>query len=289
MLRKGKFWQDEGLRKIMTEVPCSSCIGCKLEASKQWGTRIWHELMSAEAKGQACSFITLTYNDRWCPINYSLVRRDFQEFMKRLREHKSREKPKKSIRFFMCGEYGEKGKRPHYHACLFGEDFRKDRQLWKTTNAGDRLYTSEELERIWGMGFVTVGDLTFESACYVARYTTKKITGKRASWHYGSRLPEYASMSTKPGIGSEWIHKHMEDTYRFDTIVVRGRECTPPKFYDKMFKKKMEKERTIERYIEIKKKRIERANMSDDNTMERLKIKERIMKRRQIYSREFEE
>ena len=62
-------------------------------------------------------FITLTFNDEY--VMPSLDKSIFQKFMKRLR----RMFPDARIRYFMCGEYGDKLSRPHYHACLFGFDF----------------------------------------------------------------------------------------------------------------------------------------------------------------------
>ena len=40
------------------------------------------------------------------------------------------------------------------------------------------------LSRLWSFGRHWIGDVTFESAAYVARYCTKKITGRMAGSHY---------------------------------------------------------------------------------------------------------
>ena len=151
-------------------VPCGQCIGCRLERSRQWAIRCVHE---ASLHTDNC-FITLTYSPDCLPSDGSLNHDDFQKFFKRLRKHIA---PKK-IRYYMCGEYGEdlqqpsKLGRPHFHACLFGLDF-DDKQLYIVRD-DVKLYTSATLEKIWGKGFVTIGDVTFESAAYVARYIAKK-------------------------------------------------------------------------------------------------------------------
>ena len=145
-------------------------------------------------------FITLTYSDEHLPSDKSLHVDHFQKFMKRLRKRFG-----EGVRYYHCGEYGEKYMRPHYHACLFNFDF-PDKKIWKENN-GNRLYISESLSELWPFGFVTIGDVTFESAAYVARYIMKKVNGDLAESHY-ERVdwdtgevyhlkPEYTTMSRR--------------------------------------------------------------------------------------------
>lgn len=154
-------------------VPCGQCLGCRLERSRQWAVRCMHE---ASLYDRNC-FITLTYDDDNLPADRSLHYSHFQLFMKRLRKAHG-----DGIRFYMCGEYGEKKGRPHYHACLFNFNF-DDLTLWQERR-GTKLYRSKSLERLWPYGFSTVGGVTFQSAAYVARYIMKKVTGDRAPDHY---------------------------------------------------------------------------------------------------------
>lgn len=44
----------------------------------------------------------------------------------------------------------------------------------KMNKTGDWLYTSKKIQTKWGKGIVIIGNLTYESASYVARYTNKK-------------------------------------------------------------------------------------------------------------------
>lgn len=207
------------------DLPCGRCIGCRLERSRQWAVRLMHEKQMHE---RAC-FITLTYSDSKLPSDGSLDLDHFQRFMKRLRRGSSG-----PLRFFHCGEYGEETARPHYHACIFGEDFSADRQPYKRSPRGDQLYNSARLSEAWGYGHAVIGDLTFESAAYVARYCLKKITGPQAEAHYQGRKPEYVTMSRRPGIGADWFKKYTTDVYPSDSVVMRGREMLPPKFYDRL-------------------------------------------------------
>jgi len=218
------FNPREGFYDLPIDLPCGQCIGCRLERSRQWAIRCVHEASLYEKN----CFITLTYSDSHLPKNGSLNVKHYQDFMKRLRFKFG---PK--IRFFHCGEYGEKFGRPHYHACIFNFDF-GDKKLWKNLR-GNKLYTSENLEALWPFGFSTIGDVTFESAAYVARYITKKITGPMAQKHYGNKKPEYTTMSRRPGIAKGWYEKYKHEVYPRDELIIRGKKMKPPKFYDRQF------------------------------------------------------
>lgn len=269
------------------KVPCGKCIGCKLERSRQWAMRIVHEASLYEQN----SFLTLTYDDKNLPQNGSLVKSDYQKFMKRLRKSVS---PKR-VRFFHCGEYGEKLGRPHYHSILFNHDF-IDKSLYKTTSRGDRLYTSEALSNLWTAGHALIGEVTFESAAYVARYTIEKINVSAKSpdrikkqWEEKYlvskktgelREPEYVTMSRRPGIGKNWFEKYTSDIYPQDYAIIRGMKVRPPKYYDGLYEQ-------IEptNYLCIKKNRIINSLKMDpiENTSQRLAVKE-IVKLAQLRS-----
>jgi len=87
------------------------------------------------------------------------------------------------------------------------------------------------------MGHAIIGDLSFETAAYTARYCLKKITGDKADDHYQGRKPEYVTMSRRPGIGADWYDKHHREVYPSDSVVLRGKEMLPPPFYDKLLEK----------------------------------------------------
>lgn len=201
-------------------VRCGQCIGCRLEYSRQWAVRIMHEASMHENN----SFVTLTYKDAPDSLDYG----DFQRFMRRLRKERG------YARFFCCGEYGEEGGRPHFHAVLFGVSF-SDRASLGKGDSGFRVFRSDELSELWPAGFASVGDVTFESAAYVARYVVKKVTGDEAAAHYGDRTPEFARMSLKPGIGARWLEKFWSDVFPSGKVVARGFVSNAPRFYRKKF------------------------------------------------------
>jgi hypothetical protein len=245
------FDVKEGYEDMPVEVPCGRCIGCKLEHSRQWAMRCMHEASLYEKN----CFITLTYDEKHLPPDESLHLDHFQKFMKRLRKEHGK------VRYYHCGEYGEKFQRPHYHALLFGFDF-PDKTLFRIIPGGTKLYISNSLKSLWTFGHHTIGDVTFESAAYVARYCTKKLTGNRPFIHtqhfkdgtkitnayensdehyqiinYDTgevtyRAREYATMSRNKGIGQGWIEKYKSDVYPADHVIVRGKPVKPPRYYD---------------------------------------------------------
>ena len=252
-------------------LPCGQCIGCRLERSRQWAMRCMHE---AQLHENNC-FITLTYDNTHLPSDGSLHYKDFQLFIKRLRKKFGIYR----IRYYMAGEYGENFGRPHFHACIFGHDFH-DKKLWRRSSSGSMLYRSQDLELLWPFGYSSIGDVNFESAAYVARYIMKKVTGHNSKQHYTqtdletgeitTRKPEFNKMSLKPGIGYDWYKKYKNDVYPHDYIIIKGKKVKPPKFYDKKYKTDNPYE-----FDEILYKREINGKLnSEDNTFERLKVKE---------------
>lgn len=258
-------------------LPCGRCMGCRLERSRQWAVRCLHESKCYEDN----CFVTLTYSDDHLPPGGTLVRKHLQDFIMRLR---SAIYPHK-IRYFYCGEYGSKLSRPHYHICLFNYDFKDKKRLYKTRR-GDILYESALLSKLWPFGMSSVGSFTFDSAAYVARYCTKKITGDQAEVHYDGKIPEFAGMSLKPGIGAKWFDKYAKtDLIPHNNIVVRGAKCKPPRYYDILWERKDP--------ISFAKAKEERKELGEeiafDNTAPRLAVKYKILQSKtKVLVRRFE-
>lgn len=271
------LWKEsKNSREI--EIPCGQCIGCRLERSRQWAVRCVHESQMHEHS----VFITLTYDDTHL-VDPSLRYSDFQKFLKRLRKRFSSERQR--IRYFCAGEYGEETQRPHFHALLFGCWF-ADRKLYRTLASGARLYTSDVLSNLWPFGFSSIGDVTFESAAYVARYVMKKVTGDMADEHYKMvdletgefiwRQPEFCHMSLKPGIGATWFEKFGSEVTDGDYVVIRGTKMRPPKYYDRKFDESNAFDAEYRDFV-----RQERAlRRAADNSRERLVVREVCAKAR---------
>jgi len=282
------------------DISCGQCIGCRLERSRQWATRCLHEASLYENN----CFITLTFSDEGLalrekqyieknlkrlkkdkppldvPSELSIHTPDLQLFMKRLRK-----KYGKKIRFFACGEYGDENRRPHYHACLFNFNF-PDRKQIRETPQGHKLYISDSLSKLWPYGHSTIGQVTFDSAAYVARYIMKKVNGSRQEKHYQifnretweltNIKPEFTTMSRRPGIGFEWFEKYNKEVYDNDYVVVNGKQVPAPKYYDKQLEWLDEAH-----YDQIKDQRLNNRDLhSIDNTPERLEIREKVKQHR---------
>lgn len=173
-------------------LPCGGCLGCRASYAKGWALRCSLEHQLHDRAG----FSTLTYNDEHVPP--TLSKRHFQLFLKRARKSLG---PKRPLRYFASGEYGETNGRPHYHGLLYGVDER-DRDL---------------LHDAWGAGHTQTVALTPQAISYVAGYTSKKIgfrmetkheridfeTGEIYTWQ-----PSFILMSRRPGIGGharKWL------------------------------------------------------------------------------------
>lgn len=268
------FNPSQGFRDLPITVPCGQCIGCRLERSRQWAIRLVHEKQLHEASG----FLTLTYDPKHLPKHGSLHKKHFQDFMKRYRfwvDHLR-------LKFFHCGEYGENFGRPHYHAIIFGHDFHDKVPKFKTPR-GDIIYTSAKLQELWTHGQVSTANVTFESAAYVARYVTKKITGEKALDHYNvinketgeilqERSPEYTTMSN--GLGKNWFTKYHKDVFPHDEVVLRGLKMKPPKYYSKLYEIAYPED-----FQRIKAARIaasKKPETLEHNTFPRLRVREEI-------------
>ncbi|WNK14741.1 MAG: replication initiator protein [Microvirus sp.] len=265
-LKSGKtkmvFSEHKGLKSTKIELPCGQCIGCRLDRARAWAVRCLNE---ASLYKENC-FVTLTYNDQHLDETGSLNKRDIQLFLKRLRK----KHPEITIRFFQCGEYGEEFGRPHHHLLLFNYSF-PDKVVFQKKH-DNILYLSQELSLLWPFGLHAIGDISFDSACYCARYILKKVTGKSAKDHYGGKLPEYVTMSRKPGIGKGWYDKYAADLYNHDKCVISADFiCRPPKYYDQLY----DIDNPI-RFKQLKATRRQNALSNPDNTDERRSVKKRI-------------
>lgn len=180
-------------------VPCGKCIGCQIDYSRDWATRMMIEL----DHNPKAIFLTLTYRDSDLPKapngDATLRKRDVQLFIKRLRKAY----PRYRIRYYLAGEYGSKTNRPHYHAIVYGlslSDF-PDARVHGYNELRDAYFVSPSLENLWSHGFCLLGGVTRQTCNYVARYVTKKQRKCDDDYVFNGRAPEFNLSSRRPGIG----------------------------------------------------------------------------------------
>ncbi len=248
------------------KIPCGNCVGCRLDYSRDWAARCSLEQLALQDKvgknhvNELSWFITLTYDDEHLPLedmygNATLNYKHLQDFWKRLRRHAEYHGLGDNIRYYAAGEYGEKYSRPHFHAVVFGLCI-PDLKPWSKNELGDQLYISDMISDLWGHGFITIGEFSWKTGAYVARYVMKKYKGKETIW-YDAKNVEYekALMSRRPGLAFDYFQDHADEIYVHDKIqLVDGQKITPPKYFDSLYA-----EVNPKRLSEVKQARSERA------------------------------
>jgi hypothetical protein len=224
--RKGDIYLD---KEIL--IPCGKCIGCKLERALQWTIRCQHESEYwLNEHYRFSTFITLTVSDEYPEMVWSVDKRHYQLFQKRLRKYYAG----KRIPYFAAGGYGEELGRPHYHAILFGHVF--DDSKLVCTEQGKEVYASEILSVLWPFGDAKIGPVNFETINYVCCHLIKILSGEMAKQEYCNQNPPFILTSRNPAIGLLWFTKHGKQLYGHDEIVIRdGFVHKPPRYYDKKF------------------------------------------------------
>lgn len=258
------------LRNIQI-IPCGKCIGCRLEYSKQWATKGLYEAECYENNW----FLTITYDQEHLPAADTMIdpktgeelgenpfgslkEKELTDFIKRLRIHYERKYNHTGIRYMACGEYGDKGNRPHYHMIAFNLPIPIERLRFHEYNENyEAMYRCEELEDIWGKGMIVAAEVNWNTCAYVARYITKKV-GIPTQKDYYQCLgiqPEFFRMSRRPGIGRTYYDEHKKEIYEKDQLIIQKygggtMKVKPPKYYDKLYDLEYPEE-----YEKIKKER----------------------------------
>lgn len=207
-------------------VPCGTCILCRQEQARQQAVRIVHEAQSHDES----SFITLTYSDHFLPDYGSLNYAHLQKFWKRARQHFGK------LRYYAVGEYGDKSLRPHYHAIVFGRAFTQDRIIIR--DPPQMLWTSPTLERLWGMGQVTIGAVNFNTARYTASYVTKKLRSKQKYVRIDDESGELIALEQprafmSRNLAKAWWNQYGRYVEQHDFVIINGQRQKPPKAYDR--------------------------------------------------------
>lgn len=221
--------------KEFLPVPCGRCIGCRLDYSRSWAVRCLLESKEHEDN----QFITLTYDDAHLPKDHSVHKRDVQLFLKRLRKYIKYHLNIDNIKYYACGEYGDKSERPHYHLILFGLPLPDKRFL--SCVRGNKLYVSDIIAKCWPYGIHSVGEVNYETAAYTARYVMKKKKGYLADYYKQKGIEsEFNLMSRRPGIGLKYFEENYDKIYKTDEVIYtnannQAMTLKPCSYYDKKF------------------------------------------------------
>lgn len=211
-------------------IPCGKCPSCLNDKAREWAARL--ELESSLYPDNMNYFVTLTYNNDSIPVanngSYTLRKHDVSAFMKRLRKRMSDlGLQTEKIRFFACGEYGEKSYRPHYHLLLFNCNLSSTLRVHERKN-GYTYYRSSVIESCWKFGNSIVCNMTSADIRYTARYTLKKAGGRDKSAYEALGIaPEFTLMSRRPGIG---YGADIDNALNSSLILQNGEVAPIPKY-----------------------------------------------------------
>lgn len=213
----------------IVKVPCGQCMSCRLNNARMWSIRIMHETKYHEA---SC-FLTLTYSDEHLPEDGMLHKEDLQNFFKKLRKYTGLK-----LRYYACGEYGDKSGRPHYHAIVFGLPL--NHSIFEKMRYDNKSKGYMGICRAWSFGWTYVGNVTVDSANYVAGYVTKKLKGKRKdeiSNICDSKFVDvFSVMSRRPGIGFGFVADFADYIAYNGFTVAKGIKYSIPRYYKELIR-----------------------------------------------------
>lgn len=223
--------------------PCRKCLACRLNIPREKAIRSIHEA----SQHRDNIFLTLTYAPHALKSPW-LQYEDWQVFIRALRDKQNDSVPESlhhyyKISYMVTGEYGDQGKRPHWHAILYNYK-PSDSKIYRTTERGETVWTSDELTGLWKKGLVEFGSVTMESAGYVARYSAKKLVHGKDGHQYE---PIHKTSSAR-AIGRSWIEKYYQQTFDLGYVTMPdGSQGKIPRYYLDWAKKHQPK--IWERYI----------------------------------------
>lgn len=222
------------------ELECRKCLPCRLNIAREKAVRTLHEASLHKNN----IFLTLTYSQENLK-SPRLDYRDFQLFMKSLRELHTRDitdpelKNEMAISYMVTGEYGDKNKRPHWHAIIFNYE-PPDLVFHREDDNGYKIFKSKIIDDLWAKNDPVkcpneIGSVTIESAGYVARYAAKKLC------HGNDQEHDYHPIhktSSKHAIGKRYIEKNFTRIFRNGFVrLPNGQKTKIPRYYVDWLKK----------------------------------------------------
>lgn len=194
------------------EIGCGKCTACRINKREEWSMRCLHELDDH----QHSIFVTLTYDEYNIPSGYTLKKKHLQDFIKRLRYYLE---PRK-IKYFACGEYGEKSYRPHYHAILFNvgfDDIEYIKNAWSFCD--------------WSTQTHAFGEANIKSIRYCSKYIDKSYSGKIKKQFYDDHNLEIPFKLQSKALGKNYALKIKDRINKLFEITVQGKSMPIPRYY----------------------------------------------------------
>ena len=237
-----------GSNGVWVMLPCRRCLPCQINYVKNWSTRAYLEgLCHSDSV-----FLTLTYDEEHLPNPPVLVRKDYQDFLKRLRKRLD-----KHIRVFGCGEYGSVNGRPHFHFILYGVSLVDLNPVQAFRPKGNLVYSCKLISDIWPYGFHSVGSVSIQTLKYVARYTLKKQSPE--GFDVDSDFPRpYLITPRRPGLGVPFLQKFSSDLTK-GFVVVDSKKVSIPLF----LRQRLQKDNYLD-YLKVESKLLEYRQKQPD-------------------------
>ncbi|MEM4380390.1 MAG: hypothetical protein QXL01_06910 [Thermoplasmatales archaeon] len=228
VVNKGRFHIDPCGNIVNDELhlPCGKCEYCLQRRQKDWSLRL-----NIEYEYSFNSvFLTLTYNNENLPKHKgipTLCYTDVQLFVKRFREFFSRKYPNSApIRFYLCGEYGPRTLRPHYHILFF--------------NIPDLRHFTERVRRLWKKGFVEWKKPARDHFNYLTTYINYNDSRLLSLINSKKIQPPFRRMSLRKAIGYQYLERSNRITWHRNTLTtyiqLHGFKYAMPRYYyDRIF------------------------------------------------------
>lgn len=177
-------------------VPCGKCEPCLNRRISSWAFR----LSQQNKISNNAHFITFTYAHPPLSNNAlpTLKKRDFQNFLKRLRKilptepyikKNGKTGHRTTLKYYCCGEYGTRTQRPHYHAIMFNIP----------------INILPELTNLWGHGHIQIDPCNMATISYTIGYLKKPFTRLKSTTInnltiHDDRERHFSNMSKNLGI-----------------------------------------------------------------------------------------
>lgn len=217
-------------------VPCGHCMSCRVNYTSAWKLRLLYELSNWDK----ALFLTLTYDDEHLPDDLSIHKKELSAFFKRLRSELDYD-GKGKIKYYACGEYGEKGgliqngihagkfvKRPHYHAIVFGLSPYSEEDKDYIINAWQHRCSDWQFDRSRGKKRA-IQPVCSEDIGYVTGYVQKKLSGDMGKEAYGDKEHPFSLMSK--GLGLDFALQNADRLRQNGFTYMNGHKICLPRYY----------------------------------------------------------